>query len=737
MAGRSPGAWGVVALSLALGVGARAGTAAEREALRTALKEIVEHTVLARGRVGALVASLDDGKAVFAVDADELLNPASNVKLFTAAAALARLGLDYRFETEFLAKAPPGRSGEVAGPLYVRGKGDPTLVNERLWGIAAELYHTGVRGIAGDIVIDDSHFDADRLAPGYDQDHTDRAYLAPTGAASVNWNAVAIYVAPGPAAGTRARVEVEPPCDYFAIESRAGTVSRRSRQRLFVSSVPAGEKQRIMVAGRIPVHREGTVTWKKVDNPPAYLGYALKAVLERRGIPVRGKVKLGVVPADARRLYVAESETLDLILKRLNKTSSNFIGEQLVKTLGAHQLGAPGSFAKGIAVIEDFLDTEVGIPRGSYVMKNGSGLNDTNRISAAQLVRLLEYMHRRYALAPEYLSSLGIAGRDGTVRWRMDGTDAAGRLRAKTGTLENVASLSGYVQSVGGERFAFAIVANDFPARPSQVVSAIDAMGAAIAAAGSKAGPAAASQAALGPPSEPASDAELKARIPTYANLGRMGDKRNVPFLRTALRTERDPALRAVVAEALYLSHRDDGAGARALLDNFQATPEVFGRLKAAAREISTATPAAGAVADLAAEGNPEALGRLVEAAPLCGDDETARIELAEAFAEIGRTAPEELIAVLRKANEANAGAALDLIAKGLVRDADPDHPLPKAIRQAQGSVDEDLAAYARMLDAGLSTRIALEKVPPKAAEPARAAGKDAAPASEARPGGG
>ncbi len=716
--------------------------AADRDALRGVLQDIVDKTVLGRGRVGILVTGLDDGKTLFAHDADELLNPASNVKLFTSAAALVRLGSDYRFDTEFLTRGALGRKGDGA-TLYVRGKGDPSITPERLWSYVGELYHLGLRSISGDIVIDDSFFDGDRVGPGFDQEHSDRAYAAPTGAVSLDWNAVAINVFPGDSPGTKARVELDPPSEYFVVENRAVTVSKRGRRRVFVSAVPSGDKERVVISGRVPFDREGLVLWKKVDNPAAFFGYTLKALLASRGIAVKGRVKMGVVPPDAKRFDIVESEPLDLIIRRMNKTSSNFIAEQLLKVMGAQAKGAPGDWPKGVAAIEEFLDTEVGIPRGSYVMKNGSGLNDTNRFSAAQVVRLLTYMQHRFPLAPEYLSSLGIAGHDGTVKYRMDGTEAAGRLRAKTGTLENVTALSGYVQAAGGERFVFSIIANDFPARPSQVTSAIDAMGAAIAAYGSKTGPAAAYAAAMGPAPQPGSTQDLKARIPTYVNLGSMTDRRNVPFLRNALHTERDPALRAVLAEALYLSDREDGAGIRALLDNFQATADNFVRLRAVARGLGQPTPVIGSIADLAAEGNAEALGRLIEASAQCGDDDVVKAELAEDFEEVGRTAPDELIAALRTATDANASAALDLIARGLSAAGDPEHPFPKAIREAQGSPDEDLATYARMLDASLSTRIALVKLPPPAKTDAKTTaipsppGTPSSAAMDARPGGG
>jgi len=256
---------------------AHAGQAnVERESLPTVLQEIMNKTVLGRGRVGIVVANLDDGKAVFVHDPDELLNPASNVKLFTSAAALVRLGSDYRFDTEFLTRAPTGSKGPLGTKgetttLYVRGKGDPSLTSERLWAMVNDLFHEGLRSVSGDIILDDSYFDGDRIGPGFDEEHSDRAYAAPTGALSLNWNAVAIHVYPGDIPGAKARVEIEPQSDYFVVENRAVTVSKRSLKRVWVSIVPSGDKQRVVVSGRLPFEREGTVLWKKIDNPPAYL----------------------------------------------------------------------------------------------------------------------------------------------------------------------------------------------------------------------------------------------------------------------------------------------------------------------------------------------------------------------------------------------------------------------------------------------------------------------------------
>jgi D-alanyl-D-alanine carboxypeptidase/D-alanyl-D-alanine-endopeptidase (penicillin-binding protein 4) len=723
----------VLSLSTAHAAPTAAQKQAEREALKATLLEVLKRQPLNASRVGVHMMSLDDGSVVFSHNADELLNPASNVKLVTSAAALALLGPEFRFDTEFLIEPELGDDGKVK-TLYVRGKGDPTITSERLYGITTDLLHTGLREVQ-DIVIDDSWFDAERTPPGYDQESSDRAYMAPTGAVSLNWNAAAIYLRPGATPGAKAVVEMEPASDYFVVENALTTGSRRAR-RFSVSSEAAGDKQKIIVRGQVPDERGVMSVWKKIDNPPMYFGHTFKAMLAQRGVKVRGKVKLGVVPAKAKMLHVAQSDTFDIILKRLNKLSSNFVAEMLLKTMGAETRGAPGSFQKGVEAVEGFLERDVGIPRGTYVMKNGSGLNDANRFSAAQLDKILRHMFERFPLAPEYLSSLPIAGKDGTLKYRFEGSDAVARLRAKTGTLENVSALSGYVMAAGGEKFIFSAMVNDYPGRSGPVVQGLDALGAAIAATGSSIGPSRA-VAALAENTQPAGAmAEVASRIKTYLALGKQRDQRNIGFLRTAWRSERDPAVRAVLAESLYQSNPQDYLGARTLLDSYAATPEVYGRLRQVARELAMEVPGVSSLVELAAGGNAEALARVVELCGAAKDDTDAQAALTEALGEVARTAPEELLASLRGATAADREASLLMLARGLVQATEAEHPFWKTLRKTVGAADPALATFARALDTTLTQKVAEAKAAPRPPEPALGVPPVVLPASMVAPAG-
>ncbi len=722
----------VALLAAGFGAGAWAAGVGEpdREALKQVLTEVAARGPLATARVGISVLSLSDGSVVFARNADELLNPASNVKLVTAAASLARLGPDFRFETEFFLDGAPSERPR----LYVRGKGDPTMTTERLYQVAGELKHLGLREVS-DIVLDDSYFDAERLAPGFEQETTDRPYTAPTGALSLNANAVGVYVRSA-GVGARPAVEVDPPSDYFTVVNVAVGTGSRAR-RASVTSEADGERQKIVVRGTVPASGE-FVVWKRINQPPLYYGQTLKMLLEQRGVHVRGKVKLGTAPDRARLLYLAQSDTFDLVLKRMNKTSNNFVAEQLMKTLGAEVKGLPGTTAKGVQAAEEFLEHEVGIPRGSYVLKNGSGINDTNRFTPAQLARLLKTMVSRFPFAAEYLSSVPIGGKDGTLKWRFEGADIAGRLRAKTGTLENVCALSGVVQTASGETLAFSILVNDFAGRTGPVVQTIDAAGTALAAMGTAAGPGAAVAALSEPVAQPSPAEEARARLKTYLQLAAQADRRNVAFLRTAWRNERDPAVRAAVADSIYQSNPADYLGARALLDSFTASDDVYLRLRLLSRTLGVETPCVSSLVTLAAEGNPEALSRLVELTRAATSDEHAKSDLAVAMAEVARTAPEELVAALQTAAVADRDAALPLLASGLEREADPDHPFWPALRELMAATDAKRASFAKQLESSLSQRIALDKatsLPPQATPSSTAKSPLPAPAAE-KPGG-
>lgn len=707
----------LLAVLAALAPAAGVGAAEPPRELRGAIDAILERSALSGARVGIQVTDVGSGKVLYARDADALLNPASNVKLFTAAAVLSRLGPEFRFETEFRVDAPSARKSTVR-QLHVRGKGDPTLVTERLWAIAGELANHGLRRV-GEIVLDDGYFDGERIGPGFDQEAGDRAYLAPTGALSLNFNSVAIHATPGEARGQPGRVALEPPSDYLTLVNRTRTVGERALRRVVPSSTPDGARQLIVVEGRLPLGSRPVAIWRKIDDPRAYFGHTLKRLLELRGVKV-GRIRAGTAPQDAKLVLVAESESLGAIVRRLNKTSNNFMAEQLLKTLGAELRGAPGTWASGIDAAEEFL-AEAGLPRGSFVMKNGSGLNDANRFSARQTVTLLRAMWHRFPLAAEFLSSLPVAGRDGTIRWRMDGTEAEGRLRAKTGTLENVTSLSGYVETASGEKLAFAIIVNDFAGRASRASRVVDALAAALAAQGGGAKRMGEAVALLEPAPAPATGPSLqdqRATVQTWQQLALAADRRNVALLRTALRAERDPAIRLVIAECIYQSDPDGDSAQRAFLDTVATSGSVLPRLAALAADPAAPFPVLPALGGLATEGDAEAMTRLLELAPALAGDPRLAGALGDVLAGVAQSAPRELVEALRVAPAAILEAAAGALAVGILRSDDDERAFERLLRELAAG-EEQGTAFARALESRLEAAEAAARSPLPSDQPA------------------
>jgi serine-type D-Ala-D-Ala carboxypeptidase/endopeptidase (penicillin-binding protein 4) len=656
---------------------ARAPTKDEARALlQRQLEQLLAAPPLSSARVSLEVTSVDDGTVLFSRGADEQLNPASNTKLLTAAAVLLALGPEYKFTTEVLADAPLAAARGRVKALYVRGRGDPSLTTERVEGIARDLAHRGLRTV-NELVLDDTFFSDGFWGPGWEKEPSDTAWAAPSGALSLNHNSAAIYVIPAEKAGQRARVELEPEAKgYFTVDNEVQTLKAGARKRVVAHSYELPEKTRMAVQGRIAEGEEAQVFFRRVSNPTLYFGYAFKGALEAHGVKV-GRVRRAAVPDAAEPVTSYDSAGLGELVREMNKVSSNFMAENLLRTLGAERKGAPGSWPKGIEAAEDAL-AELGVARGTYLLRNGSGLNDTNRISARQLDAVLVGVWKRFPILAEFLSSLPVAARDGTLRTRMEGTDAAGRLRAKTGTLEKVrrvTTLSGYTGTLSGERLSFAVLVNDWSSgRLTTVTQSVDRLGALLAGMGQ--GPQRDALLASQPDLTPA---ERKAKVAQFALLGSARDKKNLPLLRAAARSERDQLVRLVAADALFRTDPDAGGGA--LLEAAPLQPGWLDDLRGLSLELQLplTLSVASSLLDLGAEGNPEALARLLALSPLVRGlradgsaglppDPILEQSVSEGLFDVSEAAPEELYAALRAAPALAAREAVTLVSQGLAR---------------------------------------------------------------------
>ncbi|HEY7376293.1 MAG TPA: D-alanyl-D-alanine carboxypeptidase/D-alanyl-D-alanine-endopeptidase [Polyangia bacterium] len=438
--------------------------AQRREWLKTQLDEAFAVKELAKAKISAIVVDADSGKPIYARAEKTPLNAASNVKIVTSAAGLSLLGPEYRWRTTLSIVGPPSgpplpAGGEAAGDLYLRGSGDPTLATEDLAAMIGDLAALGLHKVRGSLVVDDSLFEGGTMPPAYDQRNDSTASRAPASAASLNGNVVAVTIVPGPAAGAPAHVVVDPPSPYFTIAGRVVTAGTGPHAPA-VDTKEEPAHTRVNVAGRIRLGADPRTFYRRVAQPALFLGTTLKQLMERRGISI-GAVKVGRAPAQGLRVLAAhDSAPLAVAVQDLNKRSNNFAAEQLLRTMGAEIGGHPGSWDKGLKAVERYL-SGIGIKPGSYQMQNGSGLYDSNRFSAEQIVTILRAASRDFRISAEFLASLAVAGTDGTIAHRMGGTLAERYVRAKTGTLANVSCLSGFAGSPGHTPLVFSIIVND------------------------------------------------------------------------------------------------------------------------------------------------------------------------------------------------------------------------------------------------------------------------------------
>ncbi len=417
------------------------------------------------GRLGLYIRSVSTAQTLYSHNAATKRIPASNVKLFIAAAALARLGPDYRFATDFYAKGKV-RGGVLRGDLYLKGYGDPLFVHERMRDFVRRLKLRGVRRIEGDLVADDAFFDDKKHGRGWRVGRSIRPYLAPHGALSLNFGSANVLVAPGDGVGTQALANLEPPSRALRLHARVKTSRRSLRIRL--GRRRSKGKDVVQISGLFPAGKRMKLYRVPVTDPTAFTAGAVAVELERQGIALKGGIRRAATPPDAKLLARNLSPPLSEVVTGLNKFSNNFVAEQVLKTMGAEAHGAPGTAEKGLRVVRDFL-ISTGVSAKEIALADGSGLSRMNRASPRALALLLEAAHNDFRLRPEFMASLAVFGVDGTVKKRRRRGVDSRRVRVKTGVLNGVRAFSGYAAARNGEILAFSILMNGNACRPKSL----------------------------------------------------------------------------------------------------------------------------------------------------------------------------------------------------------------------------------------------------------------------------
>ncbi len=403
------------------------------------------------------VTDLETGEIILSHLDDVPRNPASTIKLYTTLVALDVLGPAYTWKTGLYARGEI-KDGVLDGDLLLKGKGDPFLVTERVWQMLRELRRRGVREITGDLLIDDTYFDvADSDPAAFDRQPL-RAYNVTPSAVLMNFKVVRFGFEPDDD-GTGVRIQAEPPLDNLFIDNRLRIVRGHCRGFQRGISVDANSSvDRMIFSGSFPSGcKRYSMSRTALDHRRFAYGL-VRSLWEELGGSIGGTLKQGVATEEEEPLFEFRSLPLSSVITRVNKYSNNVMARQLLYTLSAEDNEPPGTEQGGLKVIHDWLAARA-LKSEGFAMENGSGLSRASRLSAAEFGALLRYAWRQPYM-PEFAASMAITGLDGTARRRLDDADIRGYAHLKTGSLDHVSAIAGYMQSASGRRFSVVMLQN-------------------------------------------------------------------------------------------------------------------------------------------------------------------------------------------------------------------------------------------------------------------------------------
>ena len=409
--------------------------------------------------VGIFVQDPGSGRVVLAAGADQALNPASAMKLLTTYASLEMLGPAFTWKTEAWADGVMQGSA-LTGNLVLKGSGDPKLTLENLWLLLRGVRNRGLKRIGGDLVLDRRAFQQIDMDPArFDGDPT-RAYNVGPDALLVNYKALRVQLLPDPGARS-VKVLLDPPLTNVQVENRITIADGPCgdwRTLLAPQLQDDGTTARMSFRGTFSASCGERSFYLSVLRHAPYTGGLFRHLWEELGGTLDGTVRDGTAAPDARLLFTWESPTLAELVRDINKFSNNVMARQLFLTLGANTFGIPGTPEKSSRAVLEWLDRK-GLAFPELVLENGSGLSRTERISARHLGELLTAAYRSPVM-PELMASLPLVAVDGTMRKRLRDVGVAGQAHIKSGSLDGVKSIAGYVLDAQGRRMVVVCIVN-------------------------------------------------------------------------------------------------------------------------------------------------------------------------------------------------------------------------------------------------------------------------------------
>ncbi len=425
------------------------------------LKKAFSALIRLAPETGALVFDIQSESIIYSLKKRSTFVPASVAKLITSYVALKTLGPEFTFRTEVYARHLP-QSGYVTGNLYIKGYGDPFLVEEKTWILAEKLCSRGLKRVKGDLVIDGSYFSPPVAKIDIDENRN-RPYNSVLSALSVDFNTVAFEIFPPAEFGTKCHISPIPMSPYVNVINRVRVSGECSYPKIDVvrSARKDGVGEIFTLSGVIPHRARPFEIRSNVAFPLLFAGYALKTKLRALGTRIDGKVKLGKVPEESELLTTYHSPPLKDILYGLNRFSNNFMAEMIFRAIGAKVYGAPATVSKSKKVVETEL-RKLGLTSHDYFLVNGSGLSREMRVSPYAIMKILVNAYKDFSINAEFLSSLATPRTSGTLKCRFScSPHSPPVLRAKTGSMNGVVSLAGYVSSREGKIFGVVILCNN------------------------------------------------------------------------------------------------------------------------------------------------------------------------------------------------------------------------------------------------------------------------------------
>jgi serine-type D-Ala-D-Ala carboxypeptidase/endopeptidase (penicillin-binding protein 4) len=410
------------------------------------IKNLTKSTGIDKENIGLVVQDLTSGKKIYSLNDDKYFSIASVNKLFLTAAALKYLGKDYRFITAINGSLPNDK-GLVNGNIYIKGGGDPLFVSESMWFLVNNLVNLGIKSINGDIILDDTEFPSANV---YEESNSDRAYSAKISALSVNFNSIALNMVSGP----NPRFVLDP--EVSSIKIKDAGIKKNNKNQINLSM----KGDTLFISGSIDKNDYSYKTlYRNVNNTKKYFAEVLELHLKWRGIKLNGSIKSGTNKKESINLFNIESRRLSDIITEMNKFSSNFIAEQLLRAIAKKEFSDASEVNKAIALIENYLKN-IGVDSEGVSIVNGSGFSKKNIAKPLELSKFLSKIYLDLNISPEFITSLSVAGFDGTLKNVNDSDFMYAKVRAKTGTLSGVRALAGYF-SYKDKTYCFFIVAND------------------------------------------------------------------------------------------------------------------------------------------------------------------------------------------------------------------------------------------------------------------------------------